>query len=351
MSHQRQFASWYVFAVSILLAAHGTAPVLADPLVGRDLLKFSQRPMDGTPVNDPNGTVQKYYGHDELSTAYGFPNPANIIPFYQGRYMADDFADNLSSSVVHVKWWGSYLNNVNNPNMPVNKFLISFEADVPAGPAPSFSHPGTPLLTQVVKKGPLSPGSGTFTEKLISPGGAPLNENLYEYNAELNLGADFKEQKDTVYWIKIAALVDVPQGLDFPPNQPPTDVTRWGWHNRDYTLQNTLASPVVVPGENLQGPINGTPIWHFQDDAVTGLMRYNPNNNNLNQPVQTMTPTRYIDGVDGPAGLVAGALGIGAFSKDLAFELYTVVPEPGTCLLTVVALAGVLPLRRRSRSI
>ena len=130
-----------------------------------------------------------------------------------------------------------------------------------------------------------------------------------------------------MYWIKIAALVDVPAGIKFPADQPPTFVTRWGWHNRDYTIQNTLASPVVTPGENLQGPINGTPIWHFQDDAVTGLhaMESVQSESAIKflQPVTTMSPTRYIDGVDGPAGLVPGAIGIGGFSKDLAFAIYT----------------------------
>ncbi len=352
MIRHRQFATVSMLVGFVSFVSYLATTATADPLVGRDLLKFQQKPMDGALVNDPNGMPGKYYGHDELSTAYGFPNPANVIPFYQGRYMADDFADNLSSAVVHVKWWGSYLNNVINPNMPVNRFLISFETDVPAGPAPGFSRPGTPIVTQTVKRGVISPGSGTFTETLISPGGAPLNEDLYEYNAELNLGAEFKEQKDTVYWLKIAALVDVPQGINFPPNQPPTNVTRWGWHNRDYTVQDTLASPNVTPGENLQGPINGTPIWHFQDDAVTGLMRWDPVDpnplTNLSQPVATMTPTNYLDGIDGPAGGAVGALGIGAFSKDLAFELYTIVPEPSTCLLTVLGLAGVTWFRRRS---
>jgi hypothetical protein len=341
-----------MFALAVVGALTTASNAVADPITGRDRLKFEQLPMDGTLVNDPNGTVQKYYGHDELSTAYGFPNTTGVIPLYSGRYMADDFADNLSSPVVHVKWWGSYLNNFINPNMPVNRFLISFETDVPAGPAPSFSRPGTPIVTQTVKRGPISPSSGTFTETAISPGGAPLNETLYEYNAELNLGADFKELKDTVYWIKIAALVDVPGGITFPPSQPPTFATRWGWHNRDYTIQDTLASPVVTPGENLQGPINGTPIWHFQDDAVTGLMRWNPFDpnpqSNLSQPVSTMTPTRYIDGVDGPAGLVPGAFGIGAFSKDLAFALYTTqIPEPATCSLTILGLIAVVSMRRR----
>ncbi|HJS06283.1 MAG TPA: PEP-CTERM sorting domain-containing protein, partial [Pirellulales bacterium] len=52
-------------------------------------------------------------------------------------------------------------------------------------------------------------------------------------------------------------------------------------------------------------------------------------------------PTRYLPLADGPPG-------IGEFSKDLAFELYT-VPEPATwaLLMSGAASAGVLTWRRR----
>jgi len=347
-SYTRLFAL-LSFAVSIALVATQTQ---ADPLPGRDLLKFSQKPMINTTVLDPNGVQGTYGGHDELSTAYGFMTPPpSQIPVYQGRFMADDFADNLSSPVVHVKWWGSYLNkDFINPNLPVDKFLISFEADVPVDATNPFSHPGQPLLNQVVFRGALAPGSGTFTEKLIRGPDPILNESLYEYNAELHLGKDFPEKADTVYWLKIVAMVDVPPTIQFDPYNPPQGVTQWGWHNRDYATQNPLASPNVSPGENLQGPINGTPVWHFQDDAVSGDVRIDVLTSGglvMPQIFQTnMLPQRYMDGTDGPASSMPGAQGISFFSKDLAFELYTTVPEPSSCLLLVMGLAGLVTRRR-----
>src|SRR5439155_24180976 len=95
------------------------------------------------------------------------------------------------------------------------------------------------------------------TETLIN-GNVP--EHLYQYNAELNLGQSFPEKQDTVYWLKIVALTQ------------DTSLT-WGWHNRDYTTQDLLAStsPAVIPGENNIGNA-ASPIWHFQDDAVRGGM-------------------------------------------------------------------------------
>jgi PEP-CTERM motif len=360
MSYHHLKASCVLLAMTFLASAF-VDNAAADPLPGRDLLKFSQKPMIATPIQDTTGVTTTYGGHDELSTAYGFiTNAAQPPQDYSGRFMADDFADNLSSPIVHVKWWGSYHNDFINPQMPVNKFLISFESDMPAGPVPSFSRPDQPLLNQVVTLAPtLSPGSGTYTEKLIRGPDPVVNESLYEYNAELHLGKDFPELKDTVYWLKVVAMVDVVPGITFPTSAPPPFVTQWGWHNRDYTLQNTLASPNVVgppfpPGEAIAGTIGAnTPVWHFQDDAVTGDVRILPGPNGFVMPTifqQNYAETKYLDLADGPAGAIPGAVGISSFSKDLAFELYTVVPEPTACLLMGIGLAGVFSIRRRSRN-
>lgn len=337
-----------VLAASSLLLL---SPALADPLPG-EILKFSQKPMDGTVIVSPNGQTQRFWGHDELSTAYSTIGAAGPTP-YRGVFMADDFADKFVTPVVHVKWWGSYLNDFVSPNFPVDKFLISFEEDVPQSTANPFSHPGQPLLNQIVRRVPvggLAPGSGTYSEMAISGGGPPLSETLYEYNAELHLGQEFRQKPDTVYWLKIVALVDLPPGIVVDPNQPPTFVPRWGWHNRDYTISDPLAStaPVVVPGEHIDGILGpvpgGTPIWHFQDDAVTGRVFID----HLSTPLGQITPlveqgayqpTRYLNLADGPPP-------IGEFSKDLAFELYT-VPEPATWALMVAGLAGALALGRR----
>jgi hypothetical protein len=332
--------------------------VHADPLPG-EFPKFTQQPMIGTTIVDSTGVTTTYSGHDELSTAYGFSNAATPLAEYDGRFMADDFADKLSSPVVHVTWWGSYHNDLINPNMPVNKFLIAFESDVPSGPAPGFSRPGQPLLSQTVNRGALAPGSGTFTEKLIRGPDSVVGESLYQYNAELNLGKDFPELKDTVYWLKIVALVDVPQGIQFPANQPPAAVTQWGWHNRDYTVKDPLASPVVSPGESVVGFVApNTPVWHFQDDAVTGDVRILPTLGTTNnflmpqvfQPPTNMQPTNYLDFADGPASVIPGTTGIGLFSKDLAFTLFTRVPEPASCALFGLAAIGFAARRRFFRA-
>jgi hypothetical protein len=149
-------------------------------------------------------------------------------------------------------------------------------------------------------------------------------------------------------------MVDVIPGIAFPTNQPPTFVTQWGWHNRDYTVKDPLASPNVAPGETQVGTIGANvPVYHFQDDAVTGDVRILPDPSMggflmplVFQPPQNMSPTNYLDFADGPAALIPGAVGISQFSKDLAFELYT-VPEPTTLGLIGLALAGLANRSRR----
>src|SRR3990172_123114 len=157
-----------LFGMAVALSIPGI--VVADPIDGRDILKFSQRPMAGTIVPNPGGP-DVFNGHDELSTAYDVIGPDGQLIGYSGRFMADDFADEFKSPVVHVKWWCSYLNQPTIAPERVRRFLISFEEDVPLGPPNhplDFSHPGKPLLNQIVSRDPdgvLTPGSGTFTER------------------------------------------------------------------------------------------------------------------------------------------------------------------------------------------
>jgi hypothetical protein len=349
--------------VPLALAAASLAFVpqsLADPLPG-EVPKFSQMPMVNTAIQG-----QTYFGHDEFSTAYGVGNAATPPTSYRGTFMADDFADKFSTPVVHITWWGSYINDTTaNPQPKVQKFLIAFESDVaqndPLNTLP-FSHPGctapgcNPVLqSDVVTLGVLAPGSGTFTETLVRGPDPVLGEALYKYNAELHLGHEFFEQPDKVYWLKIAALVDVPT----PIVQPiPPGVTQWGWHNRDYTVNDPLAStsPAVSPGEFQDGTVPGTtiPIWHFQDDAVTGTLDYflNPPVGTLAINQQNMSKTNYQFINSAGVGPIDGPPGIEQHSKDLAFRLFTTpnVPEPATCALLALGLAGIFATRRQSRT-
>ncbi len=332
VSFKHLFAWTAIAVVTSILATQSQA----DPLPGRDLLKFDQQPMINTPILNTTGQVGFYQGHDEISTVYG-PGANPTQPIYQGSFMADDFSDTISKPVVHVTWWGSYHGAASAPQPPVQQFLIAFDSDNAATPG-QFSYPKAPIQYEIVNSGALAPASGTFTETQV--GGPDLNGDLiYKYNAEL--ANPFPEQANQVYWLKIAAVVNVPAGTPVPP---PPGITQWGWHNRDYTINDPLAAP-VSPGEVNEGTA-ANPIWHFQDDAVQGRLTYDPTpGTTINQQIiQTNPlPQLYQDFADGPQG-------IGNHSKDLAFQLYTTqVPEPAACMLMAIGL-GVVATRRRSRT-
>ena len=321
----------YVFAtllavVALMLLA---VPAMADPLPGQ-VLKFQQLPLDGP----------RYFGHDEYSTAYLDTTGGGT---YSGWFMADDFADHSAEPVVHVTWWGSYMGPPGQDN-PVQNFLIAFESDIPdltPENPDTFSHPGIPLLVQTVGRAPAGavPVPGQFTEGLQTPMPPATAEALYKYNAELRV--PFPQKPETVYWLKIVALVD-------PAKEGGIE---WGWHNRDYTVEDKLAvhPPILAPGERNLGPINdddGTllDIWHFQDDAVSGQIQIFPDaaSGQVFLEQWDFQPQNYAWPHDGPSE-------IGRFSKDLAFELYA-VPEPGTVVMLISAgLIGLVVSVRRWR--
>ncbi len=304
-----------LFAVAAGAAMFAAGNARGDPYPGQ-ILKFDQEPLNNVNIN---GAV--YNGTDEASWATSSTSTGG----YSGPGVADDFADLYNTPVVHISWWGSYLPTpVVPPVTPVSQFLISFESDVPASPTGGFSHPGSPLLVQTLTRATTSvgpPPPDQFTEQAVS--GA---SNLYFYNGELSI--PFQEKANTVYWLKIVALLG------------PSDTSQWGWHNRDYTTQDLLAStpPAVVPGERNVNTA-ASPVWSFQDDAVTSSFNYFPTNGVVEET--NFSPLFYHDNADGPTG-------ISSFSEDMAYRLYT-TPEPDSLALLAAGGLGLLLKRKRMR--
>jgi hypothetical protein len=120
-SHYSRVVTWVACAIGV---ASLSITSLADPLPG-EVAKFQQLPMINTAIQG-----QIYFGHDELSTAYGVSATGAPVN-YTGTFMADDFADKFTTPVVHLSWWGSYINEIPTAPQPrVQKFLIAFESDV-----------------------------------------------------------------------------------------------------------------------------------------------------------------------------------------------------------------------------
>ena len=235
------------------LAIASTA--LADPLPGRDVLKFGQQPMSTprspTSTEHRNGLALR--GHDELSTAYGFGNAATRPTPYQGRFMADDFADKLSRPRGPREMVGLVPQQfpiAQHAREQVPDFVRKRRA---SDRRQCFSHPGPAALEPDRHAGPAggAPAPARYTEKLISPGGPPLNEQLYEYNAELHLGKAFfregghgllAEDRGPRRSSAGHSLRRIP--ISHQPSSP-----RWGWHNRDYTIKirSLPRLPRVIP--------------------------------------------------------------------------------------------------------
>jgi len=306
----------------LCLALLPAARAPADSLPG-EFLKFQQTPLAGPGAGVP------YPGHDETSTAYATSDPQGQPTGWSGSFMSDDFADLSSTPVVHVGWWGAYAGG-KPATGGVQSFLVTFQSDVPAsGAAGAPSHPGTVLSSQVLHLGVLAPGSGTFTETLVPTGSS--GPELYHYNGELLSAQRFDEQPNTVYWLTVVALVDAAHDGNLT----------WGWHDRDWSTADPFASapPSVTPGEGVVGSVSPDgDVHHFQDDAVSGSIDVSTG---LAVQQSGLTSHDYVAGPDGPDG-------IASFSKDLAFELYT-VPEPGTAIELALGVAGLaLASRRRA---
>jgi len=337
--------SCVVLATLLAIAFAFVTTASADPSPG-ELLKFYQMPLNNgatpylvpfpgsNPAGSSYGTVPSlapFPGHDELSTAW---RTSPTAP-YSGEFMADDFADYAGTPVTHVRWWGSYLGEQQHTGPPVTKFLISFEYNVPESinpltgaviPShPDTAHPGNIHQIVYLTPGVAPPPPGFFTSKFVpTPAPPPPFEGLYEYNAELNLDRWFYEAKaargeNNVYWLKIVALVD----------EQESGHLQWGWHNRDWSIKNDLAA---IPGDTPDGAerfivdpaLPGGGLWHFEDDAVVGgITVFAPPGAVVPASViqQGFSPQKYLPPYDGPSV-------IGQYSKDLAFELYTRIPEP-----------------------
>ena len=140
--HRNRLELWTTCLAIAALCALFAASASADPIVGRDLLKFSQKPMDGTPITEPQRDGPTILGPRRAEHGVQQLAPAGPTP-YRGTFMADDFADKFNSPVVHVKWWGSYLNNFCRRIFRSTSFLISFESDVPAESEQSIQPSGT----------------------------------------------------------------------------------------------------------------------------------------------------------------------------------------------------------------
>lgn len=125
--------------------------------------------------------------------------------------LADDFLCTETGPITGIHIWGSWLNDVVEPNVT---FILSIHADIPAGPVP-YSMPGQVLWTRVF--GPGTYGYRPFVEGIDEGWMVPPDFYLFpgdhvcwQYNFFLNEAETFIQQgtpeQPIIYWLDVQAI-------------------------------------------------------------------------------------------------------------------------------------------------
>jgi len=199
------------------------------------------------------------------------------------KILADDFKCTFTGPVIGIHIWGSWINNLVDPNV---RFQLSFHADVPAGVEPNmpWSHPGTNLWSMN-----LTPTTSRIfaeaSERFFDPNQNEVigfDTQVWQYNFHIPEAEAFFQKEGTIYWLDVQAF----NGTN----------TLFGWK---------------------------TSWQHWNDDAVWG-------------DVVAGSPVAWRELIDPATGV----------SMDMAFAL-TTVPEPSGFALLSIGAVLVLAWRRR----
>jgi hypothetical protein len=218
--------------------------------------------------------------------------------------MADDFRSN-GAPILGVKWWGSYFDTINEPQVQPDGsfasvvedgFVISFHKDIPADAAGNFSRPGELLATYTTWGVHIKP-----TDEIGWDG-----HRIWEYSVDLEdthpehldpsiaLPDRFNEVAGEIYWMSIVAENGHEMDEDWvtTANNDPVELEHyWGWHTSPDRFND-----VPVMGD-LKMPDAAT--WDY-GNWIPVTLEHMPG--------------------------------------DMAFELYT-VPEPSTVTLLLLGVA------------
>jgi hypothetical protein len=235
-----------------------------------------------------------------------------ITPYY--KILADDWLCTSQDPITDIHIWGSWLNNiVDNESLT---FKLSIHRDVPAGVDAPYSHPDN-SPTGLIRNYIFPPGTYTaridpnvpqnFTERFYDPNTNQIigfDNQVWQYNFE-NLPDPFVQEGTTanpvIYWLDVQAFL------------PPNSQAVFGWKtSRD---PHRLDDAVFADTQTFNGPLfgPGPPPVYWVD------MHY-PGGTEFHQTGESM---------------------------DMAFVI-TSIPEPGSLMLLLVALAP-LGIGARSR--
>jgi len=197
-------------------------------------------PGDGHKMHWPQ--LPDFNGWDVAATTTG-PAPQNIV-----RHVADDWKCRETGPVLDIHFWGSWKNGIKGT---ISHFELEIWADDPADEGGYFqdNRYSTPLYRFTDEHFPPDDpkngepgrlwyygaylGGGEVTERRYGSGeqgwydphdGTVLpndHQGIYQYNVDMrDLANVFHQEKDTIYWLQITAVLD--EELS-PPK------AEWGW--------------------------------------------------------------------------------------------------------------------------
>ena len=214
----------------------------------------------------------------------------NIQSTWPSPIVADDWKCPDGLPVTDIHWWGSYIGWTGiEPPPGLLGFWFGFYTDVPAGVDQQvpWSHPGEKLrdFVNYFTNGDLFENHFAM---VYDQSGQQIIESKFQYTKILPEALWFPQEKDTIYWLAIAAIM---QG-----NSP----FLWGWETSDPSIHNLDDAVFGIPL-----PTGGGLFWQ--------KLQY-PNGQSI----------------------------------DMAFEL-TTVPIPGAVWLLSSGLIGIIGIGRRFR--
>jgi hypothetical protein len=230
--------------------------------------------------------------------------PQPVLPFV--KVLADDFPCTTTGPITGIHVWGSWLNDVFNPN---TAFHLSIHSDVPANTANgTYSYPGNVLWQMDFTPGNyIAKPYAQAQELFYDPNQDRIlggDTHVWQYNFPIPAAKAFVQQGNAanpkVYWLDVQAEVPGPEVFGWK-----TSVTHWG---DDATFADT--SLPLSMGGLLYGP--AVPPVYWQD------MHYPVGHPYVGQSI------------------------------DQSFAI-TTTPEPGTLALLGCGLAGLLCYAWRKR--
>lgn len=181
----------------------------------------------------------------------------NAFPYI--KVLADDFLCTSTEPITDVHIWGSWLNDMVNPDVT---FKLSIHSDIPAGVGGlNYSQPGQLLWQQIFSPGEYVQRPWAIApEQFFEPNTNQIigfDTQVFQYNFFIPRDKAFVQQgsatNGVVYWLDVTAILPAESPEVFGWK---TSVDHW---NDDAVFGDALVNPMVPPElwRRLVNPLTG----------------------------------------------------------------------------------------------